>query len=471
MFIPNPSTRISFRRRLFALVALGLMVAGTRVEAQGLALSVTASTNLVVVSNSVTYTINMTNLTGGALPAFVTNSFPATAQLLGASITLGTGTTVTNANGFSFTITLGSFAPAQMTVTAAPTQVGLFTNTITVFVLSVTNAIANVVTEVTNTPTTQADLAVTITGPSSTVFANDWMTYGVSVTNLGPNTATSVFLTNTLPAGVGFKSLWPSNQTYNVLGSNVVLSLGALTNGGSTNFVLTVQPTNAGVLPFMSFVGSSVTDPNPANNVASNNIIVTNYFAELVAVTNSAQRTNFQNGYIEQSILVSNYGTNAAAAARVVVTGLSNRLVNAFGTNNGNPFVVYAHSLDTNQSVNLLLQYASRISFPFTNSQLHAYAVSMPDLTPPPATATSTNINIRQVSLTNGNVLVEFSSTLGRTYTVVYSDNVLFSNAMMAVPSVVAPANRTQWIDYGPPATVSAFTNTSARYYRVFLNP
>jgi hypothetical protein len=54
---------------------------------------------------------------------------------------------------------------------------------------------------------------------------------------------------------------------------------------------------------------------------------------------------------------------------------------------------------------------------------------------------------------------------------VVYSDNVLFSNAMMAPPSIAAPANEVQWIDYGPPTTVSAPTNASARFYRVFLNP
>jgi hypothetical protein len=53
---------------------------------------------------------------------------------------------------------------------------------------------------------------------------------------------------------------------------------------------------------------------------------------------------------------------------------------------------------------------------------------------------------------------------------VVYSDNNTFSNALIAPPSIVAPANRVQWIDYGPPTTVSAPTNTSMRFYRVFEN-
>jgi hypothetical protein len=176
---------------------------------------------------------------------------------------------------------------------------------------------------------------------------------------------------------------------------------------------------------------------------------------------------------VEQSILLSNTGTNAVAAARVVVTGLSNQLFNAWSTNNGNPFVVYAANFDTNQGVSLLLQYVAGAYFPLTNSQLHAFAVSVPNLTPPSVAAVGTNLSIARIVrlATNQDLLIEFPSLTNRTYTVVYSDNVSFSNAMTAMPSIVAPANRTQWIDYGPPTTVSHPTNAPDRFYRVFLNP
>ena len=154
---------------------------------------------------------------------------------------------------------------------------------------------------------------------------------------------------------------------------------------------------------------------------------------------------------------------------RIVVVGLTNRLFNASGTNNGNPFVVYASALGTNQSVDLLLQYFPRNLFPFTNGQLQVFAVPVPDLTPPKTATTSTNVNItRIVPLSNGNMLIEFPSITNRTYTVVYSDNVLFSNAMIAPPSIVAPANEIQWIDYGPPTTTNAPANSPSRFYRVF---
>jgi uncharacterized repeat protein (TIGR01451 family) len=477
--------------RMFALLAFGLMVASIRAEAQGFGISVTSSTNVIAVSNSLTYTINVTNLTGETLEVFVTNTFPATAQLLGASITPGLAITVTNANGFSFNnITLDPSVPVSliqtMTVTAEPTQGGLFTNTVVVAIFGVTNITAYLGTQVTTNAAVlpQADLAVAITGPPSAVYTNDWMVYGVSVTNLGPDTEPNVFLTNTLPTGVGFKSVSPSNKTFtiSIQSSNVIFNLGTLTNGAFRNFLLTVQPTNAGVLPFVSVVSTnnSVLDPDLTNNLASNNIPVLSYPAgQLSATIVSTQQYDPQNGLVEQIILVSNVGPNAVASARVVVTGLTtNQLFNAVGTNNGSPFVVYAAPLDTNQSVNLLLQFFASDYFSFTNSQLHPFAVTNLNLAPPAAAAVSTNVNItRIVKLTSGSpliigsMLIEWPSITNRTYTVVYSDNVLFSNAMMAMPSVVAPANRTQWIDYGPPTTVSAPPNSSNRFYRVFLNP
>jgi hypothetical protein len=75
------------------------------------------------------------------------------------------------------------------------------------------------------------------------------------------------------------------------------------------------------------------------------------------------------------------------------------------------------------------------------------------------------------VPLANGDMLIEFPTTVGRAYTVVYSDNIAFSNSAIAPPAIVATANRLQWIDYGPPTTVSVPVNATNRFYRVFLNP
>ena len=474
------SMRVSSGWRMFALLVLGLTIAANPVKAQlGFGLSVTASPSPVAVSNSLTYTITVTNLTGISEYVLITNTLPALAQFQSASNPNGFYF-LTNGNTviFSFAFQLLYGDVEQMTVTALPTAVALITNS--VFVVSgdlVYTASTNVVTQVTNVPPIEADLAVAINGPVTAIYTNDWMVYGVNVTNLGPNTAPNVFLTNTLPAGVEYIGASPSNKSYtaSIQSSNVIFNLGTLTNQAFRNFQLTVQPTNAGALTFSSLVNSTtVLDPISANNLASTNITVSNYPpAQLSATIVSPQQYNPQNGLVEQSILVSNTGSNAVAATRVVVTGLNNQLYNALGTNSGNPFVVCAATLNTNQSVNLLLQYVAGAYFPFTNSQLNAFAVAVPNLAPPPVATVGTNLSISRIVhlATNGDVLIEFPSITNRTYIVVYSDNVLFSNAMIAPPAIIAPANRTQWIDYGPPTTTSHPTNAPSRFYRVFLNP
>lgn len=449
-----------------------MMIAGPQAGAQQFSLSVTASDTAILASNSVTYTITITNLGADLTNTFVTNFF-STSGLpetnLSYSSTYSQGTNYPVANGVVFKLgTFFAVQPAQLTLTVTPTVAGYLTNSITViYPPEPTNAVStNVVVQVTNTVPPVADLGVTMTGPKQVVITNDWMTYGVTITNAGPDDATGVMLTNIVPAGVIGISLPKQNS-----GTNSPISLGTLVNGGSMNLFFTVEPTNIATLPFFASVGSGTRDTNTANNFASTNITVTNYLPGLlVVVTNSPQTINFQNALTEQSITLSNAGLSSIPAARIIVTAVTNRLFNAVGTNNGNPFVYYSARLAVGQSANLLLQYYPRGYFPFTNSQLSAFAVPLPDWTPPAATP-GTNVISRIVQLSNGNILIEWPSVTDRTYTVVYSDNVSFSNAMIAPPAIVAPANRTQWIDYGPPTTVSAPPNSTNRFYRVYQNP
>ncbi|HUB86433.1 MAG TPA: DUF11 domain-containing protein [Verrucomicrobiae bacterium] len=452
------------------ILAAGLILAGLKADAQNFILSVTDAPNAILIGSSTTYTISLTNLVG-SLPddVLVTNQFSVPVQFLsyspnGVSVT-------TNGNTATFDVGPLNFEEAvQLELTVQPAVTGFITNTVTVTSIDVTNtAVTNVVVQVTNA-VTLADLGVTMTGPVQAVITNDWMTYGVSVTNAGPDAAPSVELTNTLPGGVTFEGVSP-NLAYTTVSSNLIFSLGTLAGSGVTNLLFTVAPTNAGTLTFSASVGAAGTsDTNSANNSASTNITVIDYLSgTLTAVTNSAQKIDLQNGLTEQSILLSNTGTNDVPAARVVVLGLTNRLFNAVGTNNGNPFVYYSAPLPAGQSVSLLLQYSPRGFFPFTNGQLQAFPVPLPNWSAPALGGSSTNL--LSIALTNGNVLIEWPAVTNKTYTVVYSDDVLFSNAVIAPPSIVAPANEVQWIDYGPPTTTNTPANSSARYYRVFMNP
>jgi uncharacterized repeat protein (TIGR01451 family) len=466
------SMRISSGLRTFALLVLGLMVVATRVEAQNIIGLNIQGPFSIGVSNVITYIMNLTNQMGFTLTITATNTMSGTEFQMGPATT-SQGTNSVGSSNVVFN--LGSMTNLQvvtMTMSVTPTSVGYLTN----LPSAATNGVffgfaSNFVVQVTNAMPV-ADLAVAMTGPASQVFTNDWMVYGVSVTNLGPGAATGVFLTNTLPPGVGFKSVSPVFTRLGS-GSNVIFNLGTLASGAFANLYLTVQPTNAGTLTFVSVVSTnSVLDLNPTNNSAFIIMAVSNFLpGQLVAYTNSAQVPNGQVGYLEQAIVVSNAGSTTVAAARVIVTGLTNRLVNAVGTNDGNPFVVYSAALDTNQSVSLLLQfYPNRTPFAFGNAQLHPVEVTPLDLTPP--ANLSSNVNFTGIfQMPSGGMLLEFPTLMNRTYTVEYSSNLLSTNWLAVQPAIVAPANYTFWIDYGPPATLSQPTNSAMRFYRVFLNP
>jgi uncharacterized repeat protein (TIGR01451 family) len=467
--------------RIFLLMAAVLLAAGLRSEAQVLnTFSVTSSASSVLVSNSVTFTIDITNFTGIPLVNLVvTDSLPASVQFTSANA--GDNEAIITNYGNSIVFLYSQFTAgqiSQLNVIAEPLAVGFITNTVTLSTITLTtNSSTNVVVDVTNL-VILADLGVTLTGPTQPVITNDWITYGITVSNAGPDSAPNVLLTNTLPVyGFFFEGIVPTNLPVFLITNTTSLffDLGTITNGGFTNLQITVQvPTNEGVLPISAAVGSpSVTDDNLTNNSAVTNITVTNYLTgTLVATTNSAQVINPQDGLEEQTILLSNLGKNDVSAERLVVTGSPKKLYNAVGTNNGNPFVTVGAGLNPLSSLTLLLQYNPRGSFPFTNGQLQAYAVPPPNLTPPTATSTSTNINITGIfTLPDGNVLLEFPANTNKTYTIVYSDNSQFSNAMVAPPAIAAPANIVQWIDYGPPTTLSAPTNSTARFYRVLQNP
>ena len=473
-----------------ALVLAGWLAAsGFEATAQTFFLTVrTSPTNAIQVNSTVTYTIGLTNLSPfDANSVYVTNALPASFQITGQTTSQGSVST----NGSSLVFFIGLLPigfNAVMTVTARPTTAGTFTNRVSAFspqFTNVNNVISvNAVTQATN-PVVVADLGVLLSGPAQPVFAGDWTTYGTGVTNRGPNTATNIFVTNTLPAGAKFLSASPAATT--ISSNRFYFSVASLTNHAFKTFTVQVQlPTNSGAALFSAAVGSTgVQDPSAANNTAGTNVAVSGYFSapsSLLVVTNSAQSTNRQNGLIEQKILVSNVGTAAVDSVRVILTGLTNvplagftnYLFNAWGTNNGNPFVVHAATLNTNESVELRLQFSvrTRSAFPFNNSQLQAFGVSRPDLTPPPGAAASTNLNFTRIFPlpATGEMFLEFRSTLSRVYTIVYSDNMSFSNALMAVPPIVAPANFVQWTDYGPPGTVSK-PGSGTRFYRVFQNP
>jgi len=137
--------KISPGFRILALLVLELTVAGTRGSAQNLfALSVTSPTNRDVITGSLTYTINVTNLSVSPVSDVrVTDILPASVQFLSASNFYALSPTIsTNETNvvFFFPQINGSDA-AGMTLTVLPMAVGSITNTVSLFATGMTNVI------------------------------------------------------------------------------------------------------------------------------------------------------------------------------------------------------------------------------------------------------------------------------------------------------------------------------------------
>jgi len=323
------------------------------------------------------------------------------------------------------------------------------------------------------TAQTSADLAIAIYNTPLDVYTNDYMPYSMFVTNLGPGTVSSVVVTNILPSGF---SLIGASPAYTLTGNTLTFNLGSLTNLAVEKLTVSAKPASAGSYSFSSSVSStSNTDPNSANNSASFSVNVRNYLSgSLTTSLIFTQYNNLDVGLEDQWIQIANTGTAPIASARVVVSGLTAKSLyfNA-GTNNGNPFVLYGSTLNPGQSANILLEFYPHGQFTFNQTQMQAFATSMANLGPPGnlGSPIAPSVEVRLTSLATNSVLIEWPSVPGQSYTVLYSDNPDFANPLFAPPTFVAPANDVQWIDPGPPVTVSAPTNAVPRYYRIYLTP
>src|SRR4030095_5068766 len=114
-------------------------------------------------------------------------------------------------------------------------------------------------------------------------------------------------------------------------------------SGGFSNLNVTVQPTNAGLAVLSASVSApNVLDTNTLNNATISNITVSPLITgSLVASNITTMMFNPQTGLMEQTVRLVNVSTKTVASARIVVSGLTNRLFNAVGTNGNDPFIVY----------------------------------------------------------------------------------------------------------------------------------
>ena len=236
---------------------------------------------------------------------------------------------------------------------------------------------------------------------------------------------------------------------------------------GSTTFTVRFAPLTSGLKTAALHIANNDSNENPFD------ITITGTGAAIVVITTnivvsavSPITLNPQTGLFEQTVRLSNSSGSTAESARLLIQGLPSdvRVYNASGNTGGTPFVQYNHSLAPAAEVDLLVEYyrANRQPIPQPTFVAQATVIT-------PLTAAGTVIAIdRNVQLTSGRFLIEFTATPGRTYSVQYSSDM--QTWSTANPSITAPANRVQWHDDGPPKTESKPTSGS-RFYRVIQLP
>ena len=185
--------------------------------------------------------------------------------------------------------------------------------------LAVANQGDNTVSVLLNTsPTSGADLGVTLAADQEPALVGQNLTYNIGVTNTGPQDATNVTLTDTLPASMTFVSATSSQGTCSGT-STVTCNLGSMVSPSQASASIVVKPTQAGSITNTVSVSATEPDLATANNTAS--VTSTVLLPADLAVTKTASASSVASGSnITYTLAVTNNGP--ASATNVTLTDI-----------------------------------------------------------------------------------------------------------------------------------------------------
>lgn len=462
------------------IAALSCFLLGlTASQAQLLSVVATASPDPVVVSNTLTYSITVTNTSGLTLTNLViTNTLPGPVQYVSSSTTTGAVFLVNSTNPVILLVArLTNNGRLNFTINTRPTALGFQTNLIEIAATNNTLPVTNL-TLVSEVTLGVSDFGVGATGPTQTQLVGDQVTYNIGVTNYGPHPAANIVLSNFFGLGATVVSTSGGSIIGSATGTNLSLSVGTLAAAQSAQFSVSLLVTNQGSFQFVSSIfANNYRDTNALNNAVTNSLLVTNALPGVLSVTSvqAAPSVDPQTGLFTHKLTVQNVGATTVGALRVTVTGLSQRhatlpdvLFNAVGTNSGKPFVVASVNLAPGNTMVITLEFFFPTRQPFGGLTFNV--IEVPTASTPHTITGSTAISLTR-QLPNTDMLLEFPATPGVRYTILYSTDVTFTTPLAAQPSIVAPGDRVQWIDNGPPKTALHPSLAPSRYYRVLRTP
>ena len=180
-----------------------------------------------------------------------------------------------------------------------------------------------------------------------------------------------------------------------------------------------------------------------------------------------------QSGLFVQKLTVVNPSALKLGGIEVLVNGLGNdrlgrpiRLANASGSTNGVPLVYYGPVFPGIRTELTLTYYvADRQTQPTPSLELRVVPARQ---FLPAGGQTFAITNIRYEA---GRVILDFETLAGQAYYVQYGDALTDIYWRTATPQIIGTGSRVQWIDDGPPVTISRPTSAVSRYYRGLLMP
>ncbi len=286
----------------------------TVIPAADLSLTQTRVPGLVLVGDTITYTLVLTN----AGPSNATNV--VLTDTLQGHVTFGPAVPSQGACSGTGTrvCTLGALNPgatATLTIVVTTTMEEVIASTATV-----TSPVADPVpannTATLLTAVNPVDLSVGKVGSPALVMAGQRLRYTLVVTNNGPLPGTNIVLTDSLPASVNLASVTSGPGTSCAGVSTVVCSMGNLNVGTAATVTLEVTPTVSGRVVNTASVTADEPDPDPTNNTAT----ATNGVNPVdLALTKTAAPNPAHSGdLITFTLVITNHGPSSATG--VVVT-------------------------------------------------------------------------------------------------------------------------------------------------------
>ncbi len=322
--------------------------------------------------------------------------------------------------------------------------------------------------------TERIDLQVTSSGTPEVVGAPGDAVHGITVRNLGPSAATSVVidLNRIFPAGVTADP--PQVSTGTVVGERWTLNLA---EGGSATVQATYRVSAAargGIDTLITRARATASDqPRTATDddatEISASIISPADLGILEATATPLVRA--QSGLLTQEITVTNRNPLPLAGFRLVIGGLPADVAvhNRHGVDaEGRAYIDVPGFLAAGAEVRLRVEFY-RPTRNFNFEPAYSIAATLAEPPAEPVTAPQGAGPARVTVLDDGDVLVEFASLPGTSYAIEYSADTTTWKRVVA--TVTATANRTQWIDSGPPKTAVHPSAASSRFYRIVTLP